>query len=671
MALKRMRELAGLLRHHNQCYHVMDSPEISDAEYDSLYRELKSLEEANPTLVELSSPTRTVGAVALRKFITAKHKHPMLSLGNTFDSEGLVDFFNRVKEATGDTQITFASEPKIDGLGVSLIYKHGELFQALTRGDGETGENITANVRTIKSIPLKLLGGNYPDELEVRGEIFIFKDDFTSFNERIIAAGDKAYANPRNLAAGSVRQLDSRITAERPLQFLAYSCLTRLTSNHHDDMETLKNMGFPIPEWNLLIVATVGADLLAHFNFMAEERWGILYEIDGVVFKVNDYEKQDKLGFRSREPRWATAHKFPAEEVFTQLQDVVFQVGRTGQITPVANVAPVVVAGVTVSNSTLCNMDEIRRLDLHHGDTVVLKRAGDVIPKIVSVVVSKRNDLIFPIESPITCPVCGTALIRKVDIVKSVATEGVHLYCPNIWGCKAQITGRIIHGVSRGALDIKGIGNATIEQLVEYRNVKDISDLYRLTRGDFLSLGGFAETSATNAVYSIQSKLKIPLYRLIYALGIPGVGESTAKRIAKEFTIASFMESTYEQLLLVPDVGDDTASSIVKWLSVPNNKGVIYRLFEYGVTIEGAKPPVRSIAEFVDKTVVITGSFSSISRNEIKELVEASGGKVSGSVSKKTSFVIAGEAAGSKLNDAIALGIDVKDEAWLRAVLAL
>ncbi len=670
MSILRMRELATLLRTWNHHYHVLDEPIVSDAEYDVHFRELVSLEEQYPKDAELNSPTRQVGALALRSFFTAKHNFPMLSLGNTFDKEGLIAFFNRVAEALGVTEIKFASEPKIDGLGVSLIYKNGELFQALTRGDGETGEVITANVRTIRCIPLRLLGENHPPELEVRGEIFIHKDDFELFNEELIREEEKPFANPRNMAAGSVRQLDSRVTAKRPLKFLAYSCMTRITSNHYDDMRTLKSWGFPIPQWNRKVLSTTGKALTQHYDFIASMRFDFPFEIDGLVFKVNDYAQQDKLGFRSREPRWATAFKFPAIEVFTSLNDITFQVGRTGQVTPVANLEPVQVGGVMVSNSTLCNMDEIRRLDLHHGDTVVLKRAGDVIPKIVSVVVAKRNEMAFPIEEPKLCPLCSTALIRKVEVVKSIANTGVHLFCPNSLGCKAQIVGRIIHACGRAALDIKGIGDKTIEALVDYRNVKDISDLFRLTVDDFYQMGGFAELSANNAINAIQSKKVIPLARFIYALGIPLVGESTAKELAKVFTFEGFMHATVEQLLPVSDVGDETALSIYKWTTNPDNQGIVYRLFEYGVTTDGVKAPVKTVAEFADKTVVITGSFSSISRNEIKDIVEASGGKVAGSVSKKTSFVIAGTEAGSKLKVAEELGIDVKDEAWLNSKLS-
>lgn len=662
--VSRVQELRNIIDEHNYRYYVLDDPQVPDAEYDRLFRELQDLEANHPELVTDDSPTRRVGANAETSFEEVVHRVPMLSLDNAFNEDELRDFDRRVRDRlkTGD-DIEYVCEPKLDGLAVSLHYEHGVLIRAATRGDGYAGEDITANIRTIPSVPLKLRGSDVPETVEVRGEVYMPKAGFEKLNQTLANKGDKTFVNPRNAAAGSLRQKKPSVTARRPLEMCAYSVAVTddsiLPDTHWDCLQQVGQWGFRInPEMS----KAAGVDeCLAAYQAMMDKRSELPYEIDGIVFKVNSLVLQEALGFVSRAPRWAIAHKFPAQEELTVIEDVEFQVGRTGAVTPVARLKPVFVGGVTVSNATLHNMDEIRRLDARIGDTVFIRRAGDVIPQVVKVVLEKRPDSAREVELPKTCPVCDSDVIQIEG--EAVARCSGGLYCP------AQRKEAIRHYASRKALDIEGLGDKWIDILVDRDMVKTVADLYGLTKEDLTGLERMGDKSATNLLAAIDKSRHPVLWRFVYALGIREVGEATAKSLASYFgTLEAIGEADEETLQQVPDVGPIVAGHIRSFFDQPHNQETIASLQNAGVqwqTEEITAEPKPLLGE----TWVLTGTLTEMTRDEAKGRLEKLGAKVAGSVSKKTSCVVAGEAAGSKLTKAESLGVKVLDEDGFRTLL--
>ncbi|MDC9597102.1 NAD-dependent DNA ligase LigA [Xenorhabdus anantnagensis] len=659
--IQKINELRTTLRHHEYLYHVMDAPEIPDAEYDRLMRELKALEEQHPVLITADSPTQRVGAAPLTAFEQVRHEIPMLSLDNVFDEESYLAFDKRVRDRLKDSQdLVFCCELKLDGLAVSLLYENGELVQAATRGDGTTGENITANVRTIRAIPLRLKGDNIPARVEIRGEVFMKQGGFEKLNEEARRTGNKVFANPRNAAAGSLRQLDPRITAKRPLTFYCYGIGVleggELPASHYERLMQFKRWGLPVSDKMKLCQGT--QQVMDFYHDIEQQRPTLGFDIDGVVIKVDSLKLQERLGFVARAPRWATAFKFPAQEQMTIVRDVEFQVGRTGAITPVARLEPVLVAGVTVSNATLHNADEIERLGLRIGDTVVIRRAGDVIPQVVGVFYESRpaetQEVIFPEH----CPVCSSDIERVEGEAVARCTGGLF--------CGAQRKEALKHFVSRRAMDVDGMGEKIIEQLVDKEYVKTPADLFRLTAGKLTGLERMGPKSAQNVITALEKSKKTTFARFIYSLGIREVGEATATNLVSHFgTLEKLRAADIEALIAVQDVGGVVASHVVNFFSEPHNQVVIDDLVDnIGIHWESAASPRLDEVDslFTGKIVVLTGSLSRLSRDEAKDKLTALGAKVTGSVSKKTDLVIAGEAAGSKLAKANELGIAVIDE---------
>ena len=597
----RILELRAELDQHNYRYHVLDEPSIPDAEYDRLFRELKALEAEHPELVTADSPTQRVGSAALSAFTQVRHEVPMLSLGNAFDETDMREFDRRVSEGLdlpagdlfgGGAEVEYSCEPKLDGLAVSLLYRDGNLVRGATRGDGTTGEDISVNVRTVRNIPLKLHGSGWPAVLEVRGEVFMSKAGFDRLNETQLAVGGKTFANPRNAAAGSLRQLDSKITASRPLEFCCYGLgqvSEEFSDTHIGNLKQLQQWGMPIS--HELKLAHGIAECLDYYRDIGERRASLPYEIDGVVFKVNNLASQRELGFRAREPRWAIAHKFPAMEELTELLDVEFQVGRTGAVTPVARLKPVKVAGVTVSNATLHNMDEVARLGLMIGDTVIIRRAGDVIPQVVQVVLERRPENARPVQIPEHCPVCGSHVERTQLIKRSkgreTVSEGAVYRCVGRLACGAQLKQAIIHFVSRRAMDIEGLGEKSVEQLVDEGLVSSPADLYTLQFEQVVDLEGFAELSSKNLLQAIAYSKRPTLARFIYALGIPDVGEETAKVLARSLASLERVQKALPQVLTyLPDVGLEVAHEIHSFFSDGHNQQVIAQLLERGLELQ-------------------------------------------------------------------------------------
>ena len=592
-AAQRILELRAELDRHNHSYYVLDEPSVPDAEYDRLFRELQALEAEHPALVTVDSPTQRVGGTALSAFGEVKHEVPMLSLGNAFEEGDLLDFDRRVHEGLdlpagdlfgGGAEVEYCCEPKLDGLAVSLLYQNGLLVRGATRGDGSTGEDISTNVRTIRNVPLKLHGEGWPNVLEVRGEVFMSKAVFAALNARQLENSSKTFANPRNAAAGSLRQLDPKITASRPLEFCCYGIGRvegELPATQVGILQQLKRWGLPISRELQLVRGA--SECLAYYRDIGERRASLAYEIDGVVFKVNDLAYQRELGFRAREPRWAIAHKFPAMEELTELLDVEFQVGRTGAVTPVARLKPVKVAGVMVANATLHNMDEVARLGLMIGDTVIIRRAGDVIPQVVQVVLERRPADAQPVQIPQQCPVCGSAVERTQLVKRSKGretfSEGAVYRCIGRLACGAQLKQAIIHYVSRRALDIEGLGEKSVEQLVDEGLVRSPADLYKLTFEQVVALEGFAELSSKNLLTAIENSKKPELARFIYALGIPDVGEETAKVLARSLaSLARIKQALPEVLTYLPEVGLEVAYEIHEFFSDAHNRSVIEEL---------------------------------------------------------------------------------------------
>ena len=686
----KIKALRDQLNHWAHQYYVQDAPTVPDAEYDRAYRELQALEAAHPGLITPDSPTQRVIGAVMDGLAPVRHAVPMLSIHTETDTEatGAQAFDARVRRELGlsdaDPAIEYVAEPKFDGLAMSLRYENGRLVQAATRGDGEVGEDVTHNVRTIRQIPLTLPEG-VPPLLEVRGEVYMRRADFDALNERQREQGGKTFVNPRNAAAGAVRQLDSGITAQRPLSFFAYG-LGAITPpaeggpvfrTHYEMLQTLKSWGFPVAAQ--VQIAVGASELVAFHQQVGASRDALPYDIDGVVYKVNSLQLQRDLGFKTREPRWAVAHKYPAQEMATRIEGIDVQVGRTGKLTPVARLAPVFVGGVTVTNATLHNLFEIRKKGVRVGDQVIVRRAGDVIPEVVGVmppegaglalgrpggiaVPGHRTVYVPNFKMPKTCPVCGSDVVREKGEANHRCTGG--LFCP------AQRKEAILHFAARRAMDIEGLGDKLVDQLVDANVIRTLPDLYRLGLTSLIALDRMAEKSAQNVLAALEKSKQTTLPRFLFGLGLRHVGEATAKDLARHFgTLDAIMDASVEQLLQVPDVGPVVARSLHTFFQQPHNREVVEQLRACGVTWPEGAPAERAPQVLAGKTVVLTGTLPTLSRDAAKDMLEAAGAKVAGSVSKKTSYVVAGEDAGSKLARAQELGVPVLDEAGMLALL--
>ena len=665
--------LRRALHEHAHRYYVLDDPLISDAEYDRLFQQLQAIEAANPELVTPDSPTQRVGGRALDAFASVRHALPMLSIRTETDTEasGAEAFDARVRREleldTAAPPVAYVAEPKFDGLAMSLRYVRGVLVQAATRGDGEVGEEVTQNIRTIGQIPIHL-SASVPEVLEVRGEVYMRRDDFESLNDKQREKGLKAFVNPRNAAAGAVRQLDPAIAAQRPLSFYAYG-LGEVTppeqggpffETHFELLQTLKAWGFPVSD--LVQVAQGAPELIAYYESIGRKRDSLGFDIDGVVYKVNSLALQWRMGFVTREPRWAVAHKFPAQEQITTVLGIEVQVGRTGKLTPVARLAPVFVGGVTVTNATLHNEDEARRKDVRVGDSVVVRRAGDVIPEVVAVLPEKRQPDAQQFTMPLQCPVCGSTAVREEGEVDHRCSGGLF--------CSAQRKQSILHFAQRRAVEVEGLGEKLVDQLVDANIIRTLPDLYRLGLTALASLARMADKSAQNIVVALEKSKQTTLPRFLFGLGIRHIGEATAKELARHFgNLDAIMEASEEQLLAVADVGPTVAHSLRTFFDQPHNREVVAQLRACGVHWEEGAPAERAAQPLAGMTLVLTGTLPTLSRDQAKDLIEAAGGKVAGSVSKKTSYVVAGAEAGSKLSDAHKHGVTVLDEAGLKDLL--
>ena len=678
---QRIEALRELLHHHAHRYYVLDAPEIPDAEYDRLDRELQQLETEHPELQSLDSPTQRVGGATLDGFTKVRHRVPMLSIRTETDTEpsGALNFDARVRRELGlvesDPPVEYVAELKFDGLAINLRYENGVLVQAATRGDGEIGEEVTQNIRQIGQIPLRL-PDDAPPVLEVRGEVYMRRDDFESLNARQrekIARGaknEKTFVNPRNAAAGAVRQLDPAIARQRPLSFFAYG-LGELSApqdggpqfkTHDQALLTLRSWGFPVHQETSQ--ATGAGELVAFYNRIGKLRDQLPFDIDGVVYKVNGIALQKQLGFVTREPRWAVAHKYPAQEQLTTVEAIDVQVGRTGKLTPVAKLVPVFVGGVTVTNATLHNEDEVRRKDVRVGDTVIVRRAGDVIPEVVAALPDRRVKDAPIFTMPRKCPVCGSDAVREEGEVDYRCTGGLF--------CGAQRKEAILHFAQRRAMDIEGLGDKLVDQMVDAGVIRVLPDLYKLGLANLTALERMADKSAQNVLAALQKSKQTTLPRFLYGLGIRHAGEATARDLARHFgSLDAIMEASVDQLLEVPDVGPVVAQSIHTFFAQPHNREVVEQLRACGVNWPEGEPEVRAVLPLAGKTVVLTGTLPTLSRDEAKELLEAAGAKVAGSVSKKTDYVVAGAEAGSKLDKATSLGLAILDEAGLLDLLRL
>jgi DNA ligase (NAD+) len=665
-ALARASELRELLERYNYRYHALDDPEVPDAEYDGLMLELRALESEFPALADPHSPTMRVGAAPVSAFGAVKHQVPMLSLDNAFSEQEVRDFDRRVRERLGQSgAVRYAAEPKLDGLAVSALYDNGTFVRGATRGDGETGEDITQNLRTIKALPLKLRDAKAPRVLEVRGEVFMPLAGFKRFNEEAAARGEKTLVNPRNAAAGSLRQLDPRLTAARPLDMFVYGVGVidggELAPSHSETLKELRRLGFKICPQSKVVESIEGC--LEYYEAMGKARSSLPYQIDGVVYKVDQVKLQRKLGFISRAPRWAIAHKFPAEEALSVVRGIEFQVGRTGALTPVAKLEPTFVGGVTVSNATLHNMDELTRKDVRVGDTVVIRRAGDVIPEVARVLPERRVAGTQLVALPSTCPVCGSPVVREAD--QAVAR------CSGGRRCAAQRKGEIQHFASRRAMDIQGLGDKLVDQLVDGDWVKTPADLFSLQADRLATLERMGEKSAQKVQSAIQAAKQTTMPRFLYALGIRDVGEATAAALAQYFPdLSALRRAGEEEIQRVPDVGPVVAKQVAAYFQNADNAAVVDRLLAAGIAWPApATGRAKGSGALHDKTFVLTGSLESLTRDEATDAILQRGGKVSGSVSKKTDYVVAGAEAGSKLKKAEKLGLQILDEAALLKLL--
>ena len=652
---ERLATLKNQIRHHDFLYYVKDCPEISDGEYDRLFRELLDLELKYPDLVTSDSPTQRVGAPPLDELGKVPHERPMLSLDSLMEPEEVLAFDQRVKRELDTEQITYTVEPKFDGLSVELVYDHGTFVRGATRGDGAVGEDVTINLRTIRALPLQLQTDTYPDHLVMRGEVYMRLSDFHALNRRMTERGDDAFANPRNAAAGSLRQLDSHITASRPLVVTCYEVMAMagpLPSTHWDELERLAEWGLPVPI--LRRRCDTIDQVLAFHRDTQEQRDSLPYEIDGVVVKVNRVDWQDRLGMKSRSPRWAMAFKFPPRKEVTEIQDIAISVGRTGTLTPLALLRPVEVGGVTISRATLHNADEVARKDIRVGDTVRVERAGDVIPAIAERIPVPNETRPAPFQMPKHCPICGSA----------VAREGAYYYCTGQATCPAQLKGAIEHFASKTALNIDGLGKKTVAQLVDQELVKDLSDLYRLNQEQLLKLEGFAERSSMLLLEAIARSKEVPLERFLMGLGIRQIGQHIAKVLAREFgSLDAIMAADRHRFQTIREIGPEISESLVSYFQEQSNRRVIDQLRQLGVSISQTCPPQsHTPLPFSGKSFVFTGGLSSFSRDEATALVERLGATVTSSVSKKTSYVVAGSDAGSKLEQASKLGVQILNE---------
>lgn len=654
---QQMQQLIDLIEQHNHAYYVMDNPTISDAEYDALFKKLQQLEQDNPSLVQANSPTQKVGGEALSKFDSVKHDVPMLSLGNVFNQEELYAFARRVEERLPNQAIQYEVELKLDGLAISLLYVDGVLVRGVTRGDGETGEDITQNIKTLRNLPQYLKGENLPKRLEIRGEVLMPKAGFKKFNAEQEKNGEKVFANPRNASAGSLRQLDPKIARSRPLAFYAYG-IAQCEPNHdfnsmNDSLHWLRSLGFDIAERQFLCANI--EQVQQCYEQIQQERANLNVEIDGMVVKVDNLAQQKQLGFLSREPRWAVAYKFPAETALTQVEQIDWQVGRTGTLTPVARLTPVAVGGVTISNVTLHNIGEIYRLDVRQGDTVSVYRTGDVIPKVEKVWLEFRQDNSSMVELPTNCPVCQSPVVMPEGEALARCSGGLY--------CSAQRIEAIRHFVSRKAMDIEGLGDRWVESLLYLNLLNTVADIYHLHqhREKLLSIDKMGEKSVQNLLDAIEKSKKTTLPRLIYALGIRGVGETTARLLAQQFqTFQALQSADIDSLKKTPDVGEITAEWIYDFFQAEHNLDVVAQLFDAGIVLESVIAPTRQPLN--GESWVVTGTLHSMSRDDATQQLQALGARVSGSVSSKTKCVVTGEKAGSKLTKAESLGIAVMNE---------
>ncbi len=660
----RAAALREQLNRHNHRYYVLDDPEIPDAEYDRLLRELQALEEEHPVLRTADSPTQRVGAEPASAFGKVRREIPMLSLANAYSEEELQAFDRRVREALGTERVVYNAEPKLDGVAISLTYRDGVFVLGATRGDGVTGEDITANLRTVNQVPLHLQGGDWPPLLEVRGEIYMPRDSFEALNREALTRGEKLMANPRNAAAGSLRQLDPRVTATRRLGLFCYGLGTveggAMPERQHEVLMRLRDWGFSVNGEQRVVDGVAGCQ--AYYEDIQTRRDALAYEIDGVVFKVDDIGGQRELGFVARAPRWAVAYKFPPKEEVTALKAIEFQVGRSGVLTPVARLEPVRIGGVTVTNATLHNVALVERLDLRVGDTVIVRRAGDVIPQVMGVVEARRPKHARPFDVPVSCPVCGSKVLRSEGEVVARCSGG--LYCP------AQRKQAILHFAARRAMDIEGLGDKLVDQLVELGLVHSPADLYALDAAQLAALERMGERSAAKLVAAIAKSRETTLARFLYALGIPEVGEATAQQLAAEFgDLEAVQQADEAHLQQVPDVGPIVAAHIAGFFREPHNLEIVARLRAYGIHWPVTARAARSTA-LAGKTFVLTGTLATMTRDEAKTRLQALGARVAGSVSRKTDFVVAGEEAGSKLEKARELEVAVLDEAGLLRLLS-
>jgi DNA ligase (NAD+) len=660
----RLKNLKKIIQEHDHAYYLLDDPLISDHEYDSLFQELKKIESENPHLITPDSPTQRVGGRPLDEFKQITHKKPMLSLGNAFGNDELNAFYKRVTETLDITDIEFSAELKFDGLAISLFYEEGVLKYAATRGDGLVGEDVTHNIKTMKVIPLRLRSDNPPKILELRGEVLMNKEDFLELNEQQKKQDLKVFANPRNAAAGSLRQLDPAVTAKRKLQFFAYGLGEVDTSVHFDYhsqmIDFIESLGVPVSKYSEIVQNNI--EMEAYFQKILGQRNALPFDIDGIVFKVNSIKSQNNLGFVSKAPRWAIAYKFPAEEAETIVNDITVQVGRTGAITPVARLKPVFVSGVTVTNATLHNEDEMNRKDIRIGDSVIVRRAGDVVPEVVRVILEKRPNHAIKFTMPKQCPICGSD-IERID---GEAAQR----CTGQYKCNAQIKQGISHFISRKAMNIDGLGEKIVDQLFEQGMLKNIADIYKLDFAVIENMDRFGKKSVENLKESIEVSKKTTLGKFIYALGIRNVGEATSKELAAHFrSLDNLFNATVEDYLMVNDIGPVVAESLVKYFHNANNQQIINSIIASGISWPTLKEINAINSKLNNQTFVVTGTLNSFSRDEIKDLIEANGGKVSGSVSKKTSYVIVGDNPGSKADKANELGVPIITEINLMEML--
>jgi len=660
----RLKNLKKIIQEHDHAYYLLDDPLISDHEYDSLFQELKKIESENPHLITPDSPTQRVGGRPLDEFKQITHKKPMLSLGNAFGNDELNAFYKRVTETLDITDIEFSAELKFDGLAISLFYEEGVLKYAATRGDGLVGEDVTHNIKTMKVIPLRLKSDNPPKILELRGEVLMNKEDFLELNEQQKKQDLKVFANPRNAAAGSLRQLDPAVTAKRKLQFFAYGLGEVDTSVHFDYhsqmIDFIESLGVPVSKYSEIVQNNI--EMEAYFQKILGQRNALPFDIDGIVFKVNSIKSQNNLGFVSKAPRWAIAYKFPAEEAETIVNDITVQVGRTGAITPVARLKPVFVSGVTVTNATLHNEDEMNRKDIRIGDSVMVRRAGDVVPEVVRVILEKRPNHAIKFTMPKQCPICGSD-IERID---GEAAQR----CTGQYKCNAQIKQGISHFISRKAMNIDGLGEKIVDQLFEHGMLRNIADIYKLDFAVIENMDRFGKKSVENLKESIEISKKTTLGKFIYALGIRNVGEATSKELAAHFrSLDNLFNATVEDYLMVNDIGPVVAESLVKYFHNANNQQIINSIIASGISWPTLKEINAINSKLNNQTFVVTGTLNSYSRDEIKDLIEANGGKVSGSVSKKTSYVIVGDNPGSKADKANELGVPIITEINLMEML--